>query len=240
MARRERPGHRRAAGGGAGARPADRGHARLRARPAHQRRRAHQRGRSRPAPAAVRRPGGGARRWPPTLDAVNRQRQAVEASMLDAAMQAAERADRRRPRRACWWPARTGIPAWSASSPGGSRSGSTARPASPRWPTASPRAAAGRWPGIDLGAAVIAARQAGMLLTGGGHAMAAGFSLAEAAAGRRSTPSWTSAWPRPATLPSAADLAVEGTVAVPRLHDRAGAAAGAGWRRSATATRSRC
>jgi len=32
-------------------------------------------------------------------------------------------------------------------------------------------------PGLDLGAAVIAARQAGLLLTGGGHAMAAGFSL---------------------------------------------------------------
>lgn len=32
-------------------------------------------------------------------------------------------------------------------------------------------------PGVDLGAAVIAARQAGLLLAGGGHAMAAGFSL---------------------------------------------------------------
>ncbi len=33
-------------------------------------------------------------------------------------------------------------------------------------------------PGLDLGAAVIAARQAGILQTGGGHAMAAGFGLA--------------------------------------------------------------
>jgi single-stranded-DNA-specific exonuclease len=32
-------------------------------------------------------------------------------------------------------------------------------------------------PGLDLGAAVIAARQSGLLATGGGHAMAAGFSL---------------------------------------------------------------
>ncbi len=32
-------------------------------------------------------------------------------------------------------------------------------------------------PGIDLGAAIIAARQSGLLTTGGGHAMAAGFSL---------------------------------------------------------------
>src|SRR5208283_355489 len=34
--------------------------------------------------------------------------------------------------------------------------------------------------GIDLGAAVIAARQAGILTTGGGHSMAAGFSLGAA------------------------------------------------------------
>lgn len=35
--------------------------------------------------------------------------------------------------------------------------------------------------GVDLGAAVIAARQSGILATGGGHAMAAGFSVAETA-----------------------------------------------------------
>jgi single-stranded-DNA-specific exonuclease len=35
-------------------------------------------------------------------------------------------------------------------------------------------------PGVDLGAAVTAARQAGLLLSGGGHAMAAGLSVAEA------------------------------------------------------------
>lgn len=35
--------------------------------------------------------------------------------------------------------------------------------------------------GFDLGAAVIAARQSGLLLGGGGHKMAAGFSIAEAA-----------------------------------------------------------
>jgi single-stranded-DNA-specific exonuclease len=34
-------------------------------------------------------------------------------------------------------------------------------------------------PGFDLGAAVIAARHSGLLLTGGGHAMAAGFSCTE-------------------------------------------------------------
>ena len=34
-------------------------------------------------------------------------------------------------------------------------------------------------PGVDLGAAIIAARQAGLLITGGGHPAAAGLSLAE-------------------------------------------------------------
>ena len=34
--------------------------------------------------------------------------------------------------------------------------------------------------GIDLGSAIIAARQAGLLINGGGHAMAAGFTVAEA------------------------------------------------------------
>ena len=80
-----------------------------------------------------------------------------------------------------WWSAgRPGIRAWSASSPGASRSASTGRPASPGWLTIWRRDRAVRWPGIDLGAAVIAARQAGILKTGGGHPMAAGFSLAPA------------------------------------------------------------
>jgi single-stranded-DNA-specific exonuclease len=33
-------------------------------------------------------------------------------------------------------------------------------------------------PGLDLGAAVVAARQAGLLINGGGHAMAAGLTVA--------------------------------------------------------------
>ena len=69
-------------------------------------------------------------------------------------------------------------------------------------------------PGIDLGAAVIAARQAGILASGGGHPMAAGFSLAapQLAAFHAFLDARLSA----ATLvPSSADLAVEGTLAVP-------------------------
>ncbi len=69
-------------------------------------------------------------------------------------------------------------------------------------------------PGLDLGAAVIAARQIGILTTGGGHPMAAGFSLA---------PERLDAFhaflderlAAAAALPSAADLAVEGALAVP-------------------------
>ena len=74
--------------------------------------------------------------------------------------------------------ARAGIPASSASSRRGSRSATSARPASSRSPTASARARAARSPGCALGPAVIAARQAGLLLNGGGHAMAAGFTVA--------------------------------------------------------------
>jgi single-stranded-DNA-specific exonuclease len=148
-----------------------------------------------------------------TLDAVNRQRQVVEASMLDSAMQAAE-AQIAAGRAALlvagaqWHPGVVGIvagrikerfnrPACVAALADGIARGSGRSVA-----------------GLDLGAAVIAARQSGMLLTGGGHAMAAGFSLAEsglAAFGGFLDQRLAAA----AGLPSAADLAVEGTVAVP-------------------------
>ena len=59
MARRARPGVAALLDVALVARPADRRHLRLRARPAHQRRGADRRGRSRPAPAAVRGPGRG-------------------------------------------------------------------------------------------------------------------------------------------------------------------------------------
>ena len=67
--------------------------------------------------------------------------------------------------------------------------------------------------GLDLGSAVIAARQAGILKTGGGHPMAAGFSLAPArlADFHAFLDERLSA---AALLPTAADLAVEGALAV--------------------------
>jgi single-stranded-DNA-specific exonuclease len=69
-------------------------------------------------------------------------------------------------------------------------------------------------PGIDLGAAVIAARQAGLLLTGGGHAMAAGFSLRAEQAGAFHA-FLNERLAGAAALPSAADLLIEGTLSVP-------------------------
>ena len=67
--------------------------------------------------------------------------------------------------------------------------------------------------GLDLGAAVIAARQRGLLVTGGGHAMAAGFSvLAERLAALHGFLDERLA--AASAMPSAADLVVEGTFAV--------------------------
>ncbi len=108
------------------------------------------------------------------LDAFNRERQAIEMAVMQSAI---EQVEARQPvGRAVllaagtgWHPGVLGIvasrlrerfnrPAFVASIDGGTATGS------------------GRSvPGVDLGAAVIAARQAGLLQKGGGHPMAAGF-----------------------------------------------------------------
>jgi single-stranded-DNA-specific exonuclease len=148
-----------------------------------------------------------------TLDAVNRQRQEVEASMLDAAMQAAgEQAAQGHAallvHGAGWHPGVVGIVA-------GRIKERFNRPACVAGIAEGIAKGSGRSvPGIDLGAAVLAARQAGILATGGGHPMAAGFSLA---------PDRLDAFhaflddrlAAALNLPSAADLAIEGTLAVP-------------------------
>jgi single-stranded-DNA-specific exonuclease len=111
------------------------------------------------------------------LDAVNRQRQTVEAGVLQAAMDAAEaQMQEGRPvllvHNATWHPGVVGIVAGRlrekynrVACVGGMGEGSI-------------KGSGRSVPGRDLGAAVIAARQMGLLATGGGHAMAAGFSLA--------------------------------------------------------------
>lgn len=147
-----------------------------------------------------------------TLNAVNVQRQAVEASMLEAAMQAAEAQIAAGHATVLvagleWHAGVVGIvagrikerfnrPACVAALADGIAKGSGRSIA-----------------GIDLGSAVIAARQSGLLITGGGHAMAAGFSLAEAglAAFHEFLDQRLAA---ASGRPSAADLAVEGSVAV--------------------------
>ncbi len=111
-----------------------------------------------------------------TLDAVNRQRQGVEAAILEQALALAEAqvvAGHAVILLAApaWHPGVVGIvagrikekfnrPALVAGVVDGVVKGSARSVA-----------------GLDIGAAVIAARQSGLLRTGGGHAMAAGFSL---------------------------------------------------------------
>ena len=111
------------------------------------------------------------------LDAVNRQRQTVEAGVLDAAAQAADAQLQagRHVLLVCgetWHPGVVGIVAGRLrerfnrpACVGGTASGTI---------KGSGRSVSGQ----DLGAAIIAARQSGILSSGGGHAMAAGFALA--------------------------------------------------------------
>jgi single-stranded-DNA-specific exonuclease len=144
------------------------------------------------------------------LDEVNRHRQAVEADVLGAAFEMAERqaADGHPVLLLCgekWHPGVVGIvagrvkekfnrPACVAGVEGGLAKGS------------------GRSvPGVDLGAAVIAARQAGLLTSGGGHPMAAGFSF-EVGKAEAVHAFLNERLAHAAALPSAADLSVEGVL----------------------------
>ena len=147
-----------------------------------------------------------------TLDAVNRQRQDVEAAMLQTALDAAEQqAIAGTPvllvSGAQWHPGVVGIVA-------GRIKERFNRPACVAAIADGIAKGSGRSvPGLDLGAAIIAARQLGILNTGGGHAMAAGFSLAADRLG--DFHAFLSERLAAATeLPKAADLAVEATLAI--------------------------
>jgi len=147
-----------------------------------------------------------------TLDGVNRQRQQVEQAMLEYAMQAAEAQAAQGHATLLvsgedWHPGVVGIvagrikerfnrPACVASVNDGMAKGSGRSVA-----------------GIDLGHAVITARQAGILLTGGGHAMAAGFGLSRDRLAEFHA-FLDDRLAAAASLPRVADLAVEATVAV--------------------------
>ena len=146
------------------------------------------------------------------LDSVNRQRQEVEAGMLDIALHEAQiQAEAGNAALLVagesWHPGVVGIVA-------GRIKERFNRPACVAGIAAGLAKGSGRSvTGIDLGAAVIAARQAGILATGGGHAMAAGFSLqADRLADFHAFLNERLA--SASDLPGAADLPVEGTIAV--------------------------
>ncbi len=154
-----------------------------------------------------------AQRLAATLDQVNRLRQQVEAAMLDAAMAAAS-AQAEAGHAALlvsgedWHPGVVGIVA-------GRIKERFNRPACVGGAAEGRVRGSGRSvPGVDLGAAVIAARQCGILTAGGGHPMAAGFlldgiRLAEFHAFLDERLSHA------ASFPAAADLRVEASLAVP-------------------------
>jgi single-stranded-DNA-specific exonuclease len=111
-----------------------------------------------------------------TLDEHNRDRQAIEANVLEGALQALEVSAEIGPvvfvAGEGWHPGVVGIvasrlkerfnrPAFVVSVEGAAATGS-----------------ARSVEGVDVGAAIIAARQSGLIAEGGGHAMAAGFKLA--------------------------------------------------------------
>jgi single-stranded-DNA-specific exonuclease len=146
------------------------------------------------------------------LDAVNRRRQEVEGEVLGAAHAMAEaQADAGRAVLLLvgegWHPGVVGIVA-------GRMKERFNRPACVAGLADGLAKGSGRSvPGVDLGAAVIAARQAGLLETGGGHAMAAGFSFR---AGRETElhAFLEERLRHAALLPAAADLLVEGAIHV--------------------------
>jgi single-stranded-DNA-specific exonuclease len=153
-----------------------------------------------------------ARAMAETLDAVNKRRQEVEGEVLSAAFEAAQlQADRGHPvilvAGEGWHPGVVGIVA-------GRIKEKFNRPACVAGLAAGLAKGSGRSvPGVDLGSAIIAARQMGLLETGGGHAMAAGFSFL-AGRGPELHAFLDDRLSHAALLPSAADLAVEGSLGV--------------------------
>lgn len=112
------------------------------------------------------------------LDGFNRQRQEIERQVLDQAIEQVERGPRRAGLTLAaghgWHPGVIGIVAGRLKE----------RYDRPALVVALDDAGVGKGsarsvPNVDLGAAVIAARQQGLLIDGGGHAMAAGLTVAE-------------------------------------------------------------
>lgn len=147
-----------------------------------------------------------------TLDSINRTRQTVEADMLDDAMRQAQvQIDAGHAAVLVsggqWHAGVVGIVA-------GRIKERFNRPACVAAVADGMAKGSGRSvPGIDLGAAVIAARAHGLLTSGGGHSMAAGFGLKQE--GLAAFHAFLDARLAAASnLPGAADLRIEGTLAV--------------------------
>jgi single-stranded-DNA-specific exonuclease len=146
------------------------------------------------------------------LDGVNRQRQAVEAAIMGEAMAQAESQVAAGHAvillaQEGWHPGVVGIVA-------GRVKEKFNRPALVAGIIDGLAKGSGRSvPGLDLGAAVIAARQIGLLATGGGHAMAAGFSAPEAALAELHV-FLNERLVSAAELPGATELTLEGVLAV--------------------------
>ena len=146
------------------------------------------------------------------LDAVNRRRQEVEAEVLTGAFEQAE-AQLRAGHAVLlvqgegWHPGVVGIVA-------GRIKERFNRPTCVAGVAEGLAKGSGRSvPGLDLGAAVISARQAGLLESGGGHAMAAGFSYRTER--QAALHAFLNERLAAATeLPGAADLVVEGSLTV--------------------------
>ena len=154
-----------------------------------------------------------AREMAERLDVVNKRRQEVEADVLGAAFAMAEaQAAQGLPVLLVagegWHPGVVGIVA-------GRVTEKFNRPACVAGLAAGFAKGSGRSiPGLDLGAAVIAARQAGLLISGGGHAMAAGFGF-QASKQAEFHAFLNERLALASGLPGAADLVVEGSVTVP-------------------------
>jgi single-stranded-DNA-specific exonuclease len=146
------------------------------------------------------------------LDSVNRQRQQVEAGILTDALVQAEAQIAAGAKilllaEPGWHPGVVGIVA-------GRLKEKFNRPALVAGITDGLAKGSGRSvPGLDLGAAIIAARQSGLLTTGGGHPMAAGFSLPQAGLGALHE-FLNTRLAGASALPSVSDLTLEGVLAV--------------------------
>ncbi|MFT8676330.1 MAG: single-stranded-DNA-specific exonuclease RecJ [Acetobacter sp.] len=154
-----------------------------------------------------------ARQMAERLDAVNRRRQGVEAEILDRAMLAA--AEQKEAGHGVillagkdWHPGVVGIVA-------GRIKERFNRPTlvGAELDDGSIKGSGRSVTGLDLGSAIIAARQAGLLKTGGGHAMAAGFSLAVEQLEAFHT-FLNAHLPDAASLPETVDLILDTVVAV--------------------------